>query len=281
MVSKSGKDLGEHVLSGDSKNGFELKCDQCGKIWFSKGVNKTCNKECFRESRRKYMNVNNPMNDPITRNRCITAAHTQECNEKRREWTFKNNPMKRPDIKEKHRLKMGTMIGENNPIYTNPNGLDNLRKSQRTPEIRAKKILFNANPEYKENKRNYMKINNPMFNEKIKLKNSISRTRPYETIQKYIEYCEAVWQETNRVLITNKKYIKNYELRGKKHGYELDHRYSIHEGFEYGIDPKIIGHCKNLEIITQFENGSKHKKCSITLEELLNLIDESEMFENA
>jgi hypothetical protein len=37
---------------------------------------------------------------------------------------------------------------------------------------------------------------------------------------------------------------------------------------------KVIGHWKNLEIITRLENDIKWAKCSITLEELMKLIEE-------
>ena len=37
--------------------------------------------------------------------------------------------------------------------------------------------------------------------------------------------------------------------------------------------PYTICHIKNLEMISYIENTSKHVKCSITLEELLTLIE--------
>ena len=49
MITSKGKDLGEYVLSGNSKDGYELKCKFCGKVWFNKTTKKTCSKECYSE----------------------------------------------------------------------------------------------------------------------------------------------------------------------------------------------------------------------------------------
>lgn len=57
--------------------------------------------------------------------------------------------------------------------------------------------------------------------------------------------------------------------RGSK--YELDHKFSITEGFKQNVDPEIIGHYTNLELLPKDDNRSKRIKCSITLEELIQL----------
>jgi hypothetical protein len=57
--------------------------------------------------------------------------------------------------------------------------------------------------------------------------------------------------------------------RGSK--YELDHKFSITEGFKQGVDAAIIGHFANLELIPKSVNRSKRIRCSVTLEELLQL----------
>jgi hypothetical protein len=54
--------------------------------------------------------------------------------------------------------------------------------------------------------------------------------------------------------------------RGKE--YELDHKFSITEGFKQGVNPIIIGHLANLELIPKSANRSKRIQCSITLEDL-------------
>lgn len=55
--------------------------------------------------------------------------------------------------------------------------------------------------------------------------------------------------------------------RGKE--YELDHKFSITEGFKQNIKPEIIGHYSNLELIPKFKNRSKRINCSITVEDLI------------
>ena len=88
-------------------------------------------------------------------------------------------------------------------------------------------------------------------------------------------------QKTNwelyREQVLNYTYIswKNYKdvinPNGFKRGkdYELDHKFSITEGFKQKVNPSIIGHFSNLELISKDQNRSKRIKCSITLEELL------------
>jgi len=206
---------------------------------------------------RLYMKENNPLYNPLFLERWMIVNRTPECNEKRRKWTVKNNPMNKPEVREKHKKKMKTLSGNNNPLYTNPSALENLRKSQRSPEMREKRLLIGSRLDYK-------------------LKLSITHSKQYDLIKGYREYYKVVNQETNRSLIEHKKDIPNYNLRGRKHGYELDHKYSVFKAFENNIDPKIVGHWKNLEIKTILENHTKYTKCSIELNELLFLIKESE-----
>lgn len=51
--------------------------------------------------------------------------------------------------------------------------------------------------------------------------------------------------------------------------YELDHKFSITEGFRQSIPPEIIGSPANLEMIPKAKNRSKRTQCSIELEVLL------------
>lgn len=51
-------------------------------------------------------------------------------------------------------------------------------------------------------------------------------------------------------------------------GVSRDHMVSVRYGFNNNIDPKIISHPANCQLLPHSENSSKHMKCSITLEEL-------------
>ena len=55
---------------------------------------------------------------------------------------------------------------------------------------------------------------------------------------------------------------------GNTCGVSRDHCISVTYGFENNIDPNIIGHPANCKLMTNSENQSKHKKCSMTIDEL-------------
>jgi hypothetical protein len=52
-------------------------------------------------------------------------------------------------------------------------------------------------------------------------------------------------------------------------GVSRDHMYSVLDGFKNKIDPEIIKHPMNCELLLQTDNSKKKGKSSITLEELL------------
>ena len=54
--------------------------------------------------------------------------------------------------------------------------------------------------------------------------------------------------------------------RGRE--YELDHKYSKHQGFLNNIPPDVIGHYSNLQMIPRYSNRKKYNKCSITIDQL-------------
>jgi hypothetical protein len=59
-------------------------------------------------------------------------------------------------------------------------------------------------------------------------------------------------------------------------GVSRDHMFSVREGFEKGVDPKIISHPANCRLMIHTENISKNKKSFITIEELLDRIEKFE-----
>ena len=79
------------------------------------------------------------------------------------------------------------------------------------------------------------------------------------------------------VKLTNKQPIgllKNYEKRGPSGvdgAYNLDHKYSILEGFKNNIKPEFIASLNNLVFIPWRDNVVKRTKCSISKEELINI----------
>ena len=92
-------------------------------------------------------------------------------------------------------------------------------------------------------------------------------------LSEFEKYSSDVIKETYKIKKKFYNKIENIELQGKEHGYELDHKYSIYDGFINNVDPKIIAHYKNLQVVTIEENRQKSKNSSITLEELLSEIN--------
>jgi len=86
-------------------------------------------------------------------------------------------------------------------------------------------------------------------------------------------YLLKVQKLTERELKKKGGRLKNLDLRGRKHGFSVDHKFSVYEGFKNNVDPKIISNINNLEMIEQYKNWSKNSKSTITLDKLLNLIE--------
>ena len=91
----------------------------------------------------------------------------------------------------------------------------------------------------------------------------------------YFLYYNLVLKETERTVRKYRSKISNIELRGSKFGHDLDHQFSVNEGFKNNILPYVIAHWKNLRVIKFFQNRSKSKKCSISLEQLIRDIENS------
>jgi len=85
----------------------------------------------------------------------------------------------------------------------------------------------------------------------------------------YNKYCAEVRKITTAQPLSN---LINYDKRGSE--YHVDHKFSMCEGFRQQISPEIIGHITNLTMITSQENITKNKKCSVTLQQLLEGYDE-------
>ena len=91
---------------------------------------------------------------------------------------------------------------------------------------------------------------------------------PIENRDKFQEYRNQVGLESARYKL---HVLENFDKRGPKE-YHLDHKYSVFEGFKNNIPVEIIGHICNLKMLRYTENTSKGGKCSITLNELNELI---------
>jgi hypothetical protein len=56
-------------------------------------------------------------------------------------------------------------------------------------------------------------------------------------------------------------------------GLDRDHMFSIYDGFKNNIDPEVIKHPANCELLLSSDNRSKGSNSSITIDELMNRIE--------
>lgn len=140
----------------------------------------------------------------------------------------------------------GGHSGENNPMF----GRKHLDQSKEKMSTKAK----NRDP--------------ICYSKSTKTKISKGIAIPKEKKSSWEIYKEQVMNYTYKNWKKHQKKInpKNFE-RGKN--YELDHKFSIFEGFKQNVSPEIIGHYVNLELIPKTLNRTKKTKCSITLEQLV------------
>lgn len=94
---------------------------------------------------------------------------------------------------------------------------------------------------------------------------------PKNQIHLIESYYADVMKHTKLSTIIYADKIPNLHLRGRD--YHLDHKYSIKMGFVNDVDPSIIGHWSNLEVLPATKNCSKGSKCSVELETLLETIE--------
>jgi hypothetical protein len=80
--------------------------------------------------------------------------------------------------------------------------------------------------------------------------------------------------EFNFSLIEKYGWYKAKNRGDNLNGVSRDHMYSIMEGFRNDIDPKLISHPANCKLMCHNKNVSKNDKCSISIEELKEKINE-------
>ena len=116
----------------------------------------------------------------------------------------------------------------------------------------------------------------------IKRINAIMKTKiergwviPDEFLSDYQIYRKQVKRLTETTYKEYKNIINPNNLErvtNGKNGFQLDHKYSIIEGFLNNVEPEIISHHRNLQMIEWSSNRTKSKRCDIDLEQLKNEI---------
>ena len=71
------------------------------------------------------------------------------------------------------------------------------------------------------------------------------------------------------------KFGENYKEILGVNTYHIDHNLSKYDGYIQNIDPKIISNIENLEILSANDNRRKSIKSGITIDELLDKIENS------
>ena len=136
----------------------------------------------------------------------------------------------------------GGHSGKNNPMY----GKNHANETKQKQSIKA-------------NQRNplcYVQATNTKISKGISI--------PKEQKSEWELYREQVLNHTYQSWKHHQNKINPNQLaRGQE--FELDHKFSITEGFKQGVAPEIIGHFVNLELLPKNDNRSKRIKCSITL----------------
>jgi len=139
-------------------------------------------------------------------------------------------------------------------------------------------------------------VTNPMYVDAIKRKAFAARYKiPFEevefvfekimskeslTIDEYVILVRILTEETLHQHGSQKFGNDWKHIRGK-YKHHVDHCLSIRTGYINGIDPIIIAHIENLDLIPHNENLSKGAKDTLSIEELQNKINEYEKTKTA
>ena len=211
--------------------------------------------------------------DKISRNN----KRTKTVNEKYGGYTLQSS-----ELKKKMKSTMITKYGVEHSFHSEAikqkalntwikkYGVDNPFKSHNIKE-KIKKVL----------KDRYGVDNSANINPEIRIGNGI-KTKiergwiiPDEFLSDYQIYRKKVKRLTEITYKTYKNIINPNNLErvtNGKNGFQLDHKYSIIEGFLNNVEPEIISHRCNLQMLEWNNNRTKSKKCDIDLEQLKNEI---------
>lgn len=91
-------------------------------------------------------------------------------------------------------------------------------------------------------------------------------------LKQFKKFKRKVYQQTRKNLKHDGKYVGYYPLIYQEEGKVIDHKYSIKEGFINQVPLSILSHVCNIEMISFSDNAKKGAKCSQTMEELIESI---------
>lgn len=79
-------------------------------------------------------------------------------------------------------------------------------------------------------------------------------------------------QEFDLALVEQYGFYSASNKGNNLNGISRDHKISVRYGFDNAIEPKLISHPANCQLMIQSENSAKKTKCSISIDELKDLI---------
>ncbi len=255
------------------------RCNSCNTP-ILKITSKYCSQKCNNNSedtKNKFRVAYNKLSDNEKKIR--NDKRTKTVNEKYGGYTLQSD-----ELSKKMRKTMVERYGVEHSFHNESSkrkaintwikkyGVDNPRKSMEIKE-KIKDVLLS-----RYGVDNACHINTKKRIEKgIKTKIENGWIIPDEFLSDYQKYRKQVKKLTEQ---TYKKYRhiinpNNFKrVTNGNTGYQLDHKYSIIEGFLNDVDTHIISSLHNLEMLEWSKNRDKGRRCSIKLNELKKLISD-------
>jgi len=115
----------------------------------------------------------------------------------------------------------------------------------------------------------------PQCARKFRAEQEILNKEPFEKYKKLCEFKFGIRSFPNEFksqLLEENGWYSASNHGNNFNGVSRDHMFSCKEGFNQLIDPYLISHPANCNLILQKDNVSKYSKCSLSLEELINKV---------
>lgn len=120
-----------------------------------------------------------------------------------------------------------------------------------------------------------MKLNNSFDTWRENWYNSMIENGKFQNpahLKQYKKFKRKVYRHTRKNLERCGDYVGYYPSIYKCEGRVIDHKYSVKEGFINQVPISVLSHVCNVELISVSENAKKGAICSITMEELIERI---------
>jgi hypothetical protein len=204
---------------------------------------------------KKNIGDKNPMRNPVNKVKWDSVIKSSEYREKQK--IISKTHIENLSIEEKKKYNgwKNNKIDIENFKKKVSNGVKKSYEKNGLRELRSKTIGL---------------IGKNNFNKRYKDKITSGEWTSVENKKGYIGYRDRVRKLTEENFQKNFINIKNAKLRGKN--WDLDHKISIYYGFKNSLPEDHISHIRNLEMLPSKNNYKKGSNCSLSYDELLELI---------